>query len=116
MEIIVYLFLLILCEVIVYCLIIGIDYYMKSKKGKLVKRCIIMIKSKFDKNNNVSIIAYWVQIFNYLYVLIYILIAIIETFIYRSPILASINIYSVGIYFIFAFISLIIVSILDIIP
>ena len=112
MEIIFYIFLLLICE-IVYGLIIGLDYYFKSKKRKLKKASKIMFKSKYDSDDKISCIAYWFQIFNYIYILLYLVIAIIDTFICRNSILFNINFYSLIVYSVLVIISLIIISILS---
>lgn len=114
MEIIFYMFLLLICEIIVYCLVLGLDWYFKSKKCKLVKKSKLMFNSKNGSKDKISLVAYLFQIFNYIYILIYFLVAFIETFIYRSRILLNINFFSVIIYFGVSLISLIIFAFLSI--
>ncbi len=113
MEIIFYIFLLLICEIFVYGLIIGLDYNFKSRKRKLKKASKIMFKSKYDSDDKISCIAYWFQIFNYIYILLYLVIAIIDTFICRNSILFNINFYSLIVYSVLVIISLIIISILS---
>lgn len=113
MEIVFYLFLLLICEIFVYCLIIGLDYYFKNKKSKLTKKWIFMLKSNHDKTDKISCVAFWFQLFNYFYVLLYLSIAIIDTFVYRSAILFNINFCTIIAYSGVAIISLIVISILS---
>lgn len=113
MEILFYIFLLLICELFVYGLVIGVDYYCKFKKCKLKKANIIMFRSKYENGDKISCIAYWFQLFNYFYILIYLLFAIIDSFFYNSVILFSINVYSWIIYLGLVIIFLIIISILS---
>ena len=111
MEIIFYIFLLLICEIFVYALIIGADYYVKSINCKQIKCPKIIVKSKYDKSNQVSKMVYCFQVFNYVYICLYLLIAIIDSFIYKNSILFNINFYSLTIYSILVIICLVIVSI-----
>ena len=113
MEIIFYIFLLLICEIFVYSLIIGGDYYLKSKNCKLKKRTKFMFKSKFGNKQEISKTIYWFQIFNYIYVIVYLSIAIIDTFFYKSAVLHGIDFYSIIVYFGLVMILLIITSILS---
>lgn len=113
MEIIFYIFLLLVYEIFVYSLIIGADYYLKSRNCKLIKRSKLMFKSKYGDNNEISKIIYCFQIFNYFYILIYLFIALIDTFVYKSSLLFKMNFYSIIIYFGLVIILLIIISILS---
>lgn len=115
MEIIFYIFLLLICELIVYCLIIGADYYFKSKNCKVIKRSKLMFKSKYGNNQEISKFIYWFQIINYIYILIYLLFAIVDTFLHKSLLLFNINFYSVITYLGLAIIFLIIITFLSII-
>lgn len=98
MEIIFDILLLLICEIFVYSLIIGGDYYLKSKNCKVTKRSKLMFKSKYGNNQEVSKIIYWFQIFNYIYMLAFLSIAVIDTFFYKSLLLFNINYYSIIIY------------------
>lgn len=113
MEIIFYIFLLLICEIFVYSLIIGTDYYLKSKNYKLIKRSKLMFKSKYGDDREISKVIYWFQIFNYIYILIYLLIAAVDIFAYKSSLLFKMNFYSIIIYTILVIIFLIIISILS---
>ena len=113
MEIIFYIFLLLICEIFVYSLIIGGDYYLKSKNCKLIKRSKLMFKSKYGNNQELSRIIYWFQIFNYIYIIAYLSIAVIDTFFYKSLVLFNIDFYSIIIYFGLVIILLIVFSILS---
>ena len=113
MEIIFYIFLLLICEIFVYSLIIGSDYYLKSKNCKVIKRCKLMFKSKCGDSREISKIIYWFQVFNYIYILAYLSIAVIDTFFYKSIVLFNIDFYSIIIYFGLVIILLIVISILS---
>ena len=113
MEIIFYILWLIICEIVVYSLMIVADYYFKSKNFKIIKRSKIMIKSKYGNNQELSKIIYWLQVFNYIYIIAYLSIAVIDTFFYRSSVLFNIDFYSVIIYFGLAMILLIVISLLS---
>lgn len=113
MEIIIYVFLLVICEIFVLTLLIGLDYYLKSKNCKLVKRSKLMPKSKYGDRNQISKVVFWLHIFNYIYILIYLIACIIITFIYWSLLLHRICIYSLFTYFGLTIIPLIIMVILS---
>ena len=72
-----------------------------------------MFKSTYGNKQELSKIIYWFQIFNYIYILAYLTIAVIDTFFYRSLVLFYINFYSAIIYFGLAFILVIVISILS---
>ena len=113
MEIIFYIFLLLICEIFVYSLMIGGDYYLKSNNYKLIKRSKLMIRSKFGNNQELSKIIYWFQVFNYIYIIAYLSIAVIDTFFYKSLVLFNVDFYSIIIYFGLVIILLIVISILS---
>ena len=93
MEIMFYILLLLICEIFVYSLMIGGDYYLKSKNYKLIKRSKLMLKSKYGNNQEISKIIYWFQVFNYIYIIAYLSIAVIDTFFYKSLVLFNIDFY-----------------------
>ena len=109
-----YILLLLICEIFVYSMMIFGDYYLKSKNCKLIKRSKLMIKSKYGNNQELSKIIYWFQVFNYIYIIAYLSIAVIDTFFYKSVVLLNIDFYSIIIYsglviillFVFWFLSL----------
>ena len=72
-----------------------------------------MFKSKYGNNQELSRIIYWFQIFNYIYIIAYLSIAVIDTFFYKSLVLFNIDFYSIVIYFGLVIILLIIFSILS---
>lgn len=113
MEIMFYISLLLICEIFVYSLIIGADYYLKSKNCNLIKRSKLMFKSKYGDKSEISKVVYWFQIFNYVYILIYLLISAVDTFAYKSSILFKMNFYSINIYTLLVIIFLVVVSILS---
>lgn len=113
MEIILYILLLLICEIFVYSLIIVGDYYLKSKNCKLIKRSKLMFKSKYGNNQELSRIIYWFQVFNYTYIIAYLSIALIDTFFYKSLVLFNIDFYSIIIFTGLAMILSIVFSILS---
>lgn len=74
-----------------------------------------MFKSRYGDKGEISKVIYWFQIFNYAYILVYLLFAIIDTFIWKSLLLFNIDFYSVIIYSELAIILLFIISIISII-
>jgi hypothetical protein len=113
MEVIFYIFLLLICEIFVYSLMVGGDYYLKSKNCKLIKRSKLMLKSKYGNNQELSKIIYWFQVFNYIYIISYLSIAVIDTFFYKSSVLFNIDFYSIIIYFGLVIILLIVITVLS---
>lgn len=115
MDIFFYLLLfIIIVEPIVCCLCLSSDYYFKLKQFKVRKAKGVLFFSS-DKTNTISCATYWFNIFNYAFSLIYTLIAIIDSFFYRSHILFRINFYSIITYGVLAFVALIIIIILTLI-
>lgn len=113
MDILLYLFLLLVAELFVYSFCVGIDYYLKYKNHKIKKNSFFFCKSRFDEGNTISCVAYWIQVFNYIYLLSYVSIAIIDSFIYSHYLLFNTCIYSLCIYGGLALIGLIVVTILS---
>lgn len=72
-----------------------------------------MFKSKYGNNQELSRVIYWFQIFNYIYIIAYLSIAVIDTFFYKSLVLFNIDFYSIIIYFGLVIILLILISILS---
>ena len=72
-----------------------------------------MFKSKYDNKQELSRIIYWFQIFNYIYIIAYLSIAVIDTFFYKSLVLFNIDFYSIIIYFGLVIILLTVISILS---
>ncbi len=95
MDIIFYLFILFFGELFILSATIGIDFYRKEKNQTIVKPIPIMVKSNYEKNGKISKAAYWIQIANYIYILAYLTMAIIDVFFYKSAILFAICFYSV---------------------
>lgn len=93
-------FLLFLIEGLVYVVILGIDYNLKRRKCKMIKAPKLMIRSKYCFADKISRVAFWFQIFNYLYIFLYILIATIETYAYSDDliILFRISFWSLAVY------------------
>ncbi|MBR2966568.1 MAG: hypothetical protein IKC52_03740 [Clostridia bacterium] len=98
MDILFYLFFLMLFVPFACGFAITLDYCLKSKHCKVVKAWKIVLKSQYDKSSTVSPIVFGLQIFNYLYVLAYLVIAIIESYFIPSTVLSNINVFSVLIY------------------
>lgn len=113
MEIMFYILLLSICEIFVYSLIIIGDNYLKTKNCKVIKRSKLMLKAKYGNAQEVSKIFYWFQIFNYIYILAFLSIAVIVTFFYKNLLLFNIHRYSLIVYsglsiillFVFSFLS-----------
>ena len=80
-------FLLFILEVLVCVFILGIDCNMKCRKFKLIKAPRFMIRSKYCDVDLISLCAFWFQVFNYVYIFVYIIIAIIETYAYSDDLL-----------------------------
>ena len=86
----------------------GLDYYGKSVDyNKVVRKKInvIFIKSNYEKKNflpmtnrPISTKSFIFQCFNIVYVFIYVVIAIIETFVYTSTVIMYINLITAGVY------------------
>lgn len=100
MDIIVYLFLLLILQAWVYYLSIALDYYFKFKGFRLKKASILFRRSKHCKSkaNSVSCVSYWFQIFNYFFVFVYLVIAIVDSFVQWKSIIFFVNITSLLIY------------------
>lgn len=90
MVFIVDLFYLVLCEVLVYFLILGIDYCAKCKKQKAKKAGRLWIKERVIDKNTVSLFAYWLQIFNFIYVFVFLSNAIMYRFCHTSFMLTAV--------------------------
>ena len=93
MDILFYLEILLFLQALAYCASIILDYYGKEKGFTLIKlsgfKKIIFLKSKFeDKKDFVSKISFQFQISNYIYLFAYLVFAIIESFVFPSPILS----------------------------
>lgn len=95
MDILFYIFLLMLFMPFAYGFTITLDYSLKSRNCKVIKAWKIMIKSRYDKSNTVSPWVFGIQLFNYFYVLAYLIIAVIESFFIPSAVLCNINIFSI---------------------
>ena len=113
MEILFYLLLLIICEPIICILSIGIDHHCKRKNFKVKKTKLILLKSKFDSSKDISCVSYKFQIFNFVYILVYLSIAIIDVFIYANYILFSINFYSLIVFTGLSFIGLYVLAFIE---
>lgn len=113
MEILFYIIPLCVCEAIVYGLSVALDHHLKSKKCKVKKKCLFMVRSNYDKSNTISFVSYCFQLFNCLFVLVYLSIAIIDTFVYRSFLLKNINMYSVVVYSGLSLICVMVISVLS---
>lgn len=113
MNFILYAFLLFVVEIFVFYLSIGIDYYCKYKNKKLIKSKKIFITSKYGDKHYISKHSLNLQIFNYCYILLYLIIALVDTFIYGSIVFYYINIYSLALYGAVTFIFIIIISALS---
>ena len=72
-----------------------------------------MFKSKYGNKQELSRVIYWFQIFNYIYIIAYLSIAVVDTFFYKSVVLLNIDFCSIIIYFGLVIILLIVVSILS---
>lgn len=110
MEILIYLLLLFILEAFAVFLAIGLDYFCKYKKLKIVKSRWFFIRSKFNKTKTIGLIALLFQIFNYIYIIAYITLSIIYIYVFRHVIIYKIIIYSLVIYGISTIISLYIVG------
>lgn len=77
-------YLLLLHETLVWGFILGLDFNMKCRKCKLVKAPKFMIRSKYCFADQISRGAFWFQIFNYVYIFLYIIIVTIETYAYSD--------------------------------
>ena len=108
MELLVYLLVLCVCEVFAVTMAMGLDYYGKSVNyNKVVRKKInvIFIKSNYEKKNflpmtnrPISTKSFIFQCFNIVYVLIYIVISIVETFVYTNTVIMYNNLISAGVY------------------
>lgn len=112
MDILFYLLLLIIVEPIACCLCLSSDHFFKHEQRKVRKAKWFLLYS-FDKTNTISCATYWFNIVNYAFIIIYALIAIIDSFFYRSHILFRINFYSIITYGVFVFVALTITAILS---
>ena len=99
-----YFYLLFFCQLFVYTFIIALDCCLKHTNHKLRKANKIMFRynKEVRTKNQISVGAFWFQIFNYCYVITYIIIALVETYLYRNAVLFYININSVIAYGILA--------------
>ena len=90
MLFIVDLFYLILCEAMVYVLILSIDYCAKCKKQKAKKAGMLWIKERVIDKTTVSLFAYRLQIFNFIYVFVFLSNAIMYRFCHTSFMLTAV--------------------------
>ncbi len=108
MELLVYLLILCYCDFFSVFMAMALDHYGKKKDyNKVVRKKInvILFKSKYEnqhflptKNKPVSKESFIFQCVNIAYVLIYIAVASIETFIYPSVLMMYINVIIAAIY------------------
>lgn len=108
MKLLVYLLVLCVCDIFTITMAMGLDYHGKSINYKRVVRKkinVIFIKSNYEKKNflpmtnrPISTKSFIFQCFNIVYVLIYIVISIVETFVYTNTIIMYINLISAGVY------------------
>ncbi len=113
MELILYLFLLLIVEIFVYGLSIGLDFYNKNKKAKTVKTNFPFFRYKKETRENIGIYSFIFQIVNFVYAIIYIVNSIVVSFFYKSKIIFCINIYSLGFYAVLVLVFLIVISVLS---
>lgn len=113
MELILYLFLLLIVEIFVYGLSIGLDFYSKNKKTKTVKTNLPFFRYKKETRENIGVYSFILQIVNFVYAIIYIVNSIIVSFFYKSKIIFCINIYSLGFYAVLVLVFLIVISVLS---
>lgn len=99
MEIVLYLLALVICEVFIYGFITRLDYYLKriGCSGERKRAIFFKRKPKLEVDGKVCNIAYWLQGANCVYICVYLLIAVVESFIYKSAILFNINAISLSV-------------------
>ena len=112
MEILFYLIPLLICQVIVYGLSVFLDHYFKIKKKQIKRKCFFMVQSNHNKSKTISLVSYYFQWLNFIFVLAYLSIAITETFIYRNFLLKNIDLYSIVIYGGLSLLSVTVISLL----
>jgi len=108
MELLIYLLILFVCEVPAVPMAQGLDYCGKMKNYNSVVRKkinIILFRSKYEENFRMLIVdkpiskgSFIFQWVNIAYVIIYIAIASIETFVYPNGIMRLVNVITAGIY------------------
>jgi hypothetical protein len=98
------LFALVIGELFFCSFFILLDDYCKCKKYKVKNTKLPMLKAKFDGSKTISVVAYVLQLLNYVYVLAYIGITILNFYLLKSLLLYNINFYFLLICSILAFI------------
>ena len=89
MEILFYLIPLFVCESIAYGLSLALDYHLKSKKCKVKKKCLFMVRSNYDKSNTISFVSYCFQLFNSQTFLEYKHFLVLQNTYYQSQVIFS---------------------------
>lgn len=102
MDIVFYLFLLMINQFLVFVFMVGMDYSYKSRNFKTIKCSKIVIRNTKIEKDRVSKRVFFFQIWNYIYISTYIILASIDVFAVESYILFAIYLYSLIAYSIFA--------------
>ena len=89
-----------------------VDEFFKRKKYKMINKKWFMLRTKKVCSEKISIVAFFLQIFNYIFVLVYIIIAVIDSFFFSCVIQKRILLYSSIVYIAFFLINTLIFSFL----
>ena len=104
--------LLFLTELFATYTIVGLDYHSKIKNLKLIKYKLFFIRSNHENKKMLGHTSFIMQVFNYIYVPIYILIAVVNCFYFEHRLFILLDGLTIIAYGVFSIISSFVLAII----